>query len=94
MTERYFPREGAGGGRERLRKLEPLRRLSAEMRRDAPGYWAARHDMSPGCDYLRECVARLEGWTERLRAVLDDMAGAGGDAKDKRKTRTKKKKTA
>lgn len=64
------------------------------MRRDAPGYWAARHDMSPGCDYLRECVARLEGWTERLRAVLDDMAGAGGDAKDKRKTRTKKKKTA
>lgn len=85
MTERYFPREGAGGGRERLR------RLSAEMRRDAPGYWAARHDMSPGCDYLRECVARMEGWTARLRAVLDDMtrAGDGGAGKGQR---TKQKK--
>lgn len=94
MTERYFPREGAGGGRERLRLLEPLRRLSAEMRRDAPGYWAARHDMSPGCDYLRECVERMEGWTARLRSVLDDMTAAGGNGgKDRGKSKDKDKKT-
>lgn len=96
MTERYFPREGAGGGRERLRLLEPLRRLSAEIRRDAPGYWAARHDMSPGCDYLRECVERMEGWTARLRSVLDAMAAAGGDGggAPKRRKEQEEKKTA
>lgn len=85
MTTRYFPAAGAGGGPTRLRKLEPLRRLSAEIRRDAPGYWAARHDESPGCDYLRECVERMEGWTARLRSVLDALT-AGGPAQEAPKT--------